>query len=83
MTLGKGTEAGKELTGIISEVERVRDRKKQIGDEEKGIFAAAKAKGYDTKTIRRILTLRGQDTKKREEAETLFDSYMHAIGMLN
>jgi uncharacterized protein (UPF0335 family) len=81
MAIGKGTEAGKELTSIISEVERVRDRKKQISDEEKGIFAAAKAKGYDPKTIRRILQLRGQDQKKREESEALFDSYMHAIGM--
>lgn len=79
--VGKGTVAGKELTGIISEIELVRDRKKQIGDQEKEIFAAAKAKGYDPKTIRRILTLRGQDQKKREEAEALYDSYMHAIGM--
>lgn len=82
MGIGKGTEAaGKELAGIISEIERVRDRKKQITDEEKGIFAAAKAKGYDVKTIRRILKLRGEDNKKREEAEALFDSYLHAIGM--
>lgn len=81
MSVGKGTEAGKELSGFISEIERVTDRIKQIGDERKGIFAAAKAKGYDVKTIRRILQVRGQDQKKREESEALFDSYMHAIGM--
>lgn len=81
MTIGKGTAAGTELSGFISEIERVRDHKKQVADEEKGIFAAAKAKGYDTKTMRRILTLRGQDQKAREEAEALFDSYMHALGM--
>jgi uncharacterized protein (UPF0335 family) len=80
-SVGKGTAAGKELSGIISEIERVRDRKKQIGDQEKEIFAAAKAKGYDPKTIRRILTLRSQDQKKRQESEALFDSYLHAIGM--
>jgi uncharacterized protein (UPF0335 family) len=80
-TIGKGTSAGKELNGFITEIEHVRDRKKQIGDQEKEIFASAKAKGYDPKTIRRILTLRQQDQKKRQEAETLFDSYMHAIGM--
>lgn len=80
-TIGKGTTAGKDLNGIIVEVERVRDRKKQIGDQEKEIFASAKAKGYDPKTIRRILTLRQQDQKKRQESEALFDSYMHAIGM--
>ena len=81
MTIGKSTAAGKELSGFISEIERVRDRKNQITDEEKGIFAAAKAKGYDTKTLRRILTLRGQDQKAREDAEALFDAYMHALGM--
>lgn len=81
MTIGKGTEGGRELIGFISEIELVRDRKKQIGDQEKEIFATAKAKGYDPATIRRILKLRGLDNKKREEAETLFDSYMHAIGM--
>lgn len=81
MSIGKGTAAGKELSGIISEIELVRDRKKQIGDQEKEIFAAAKAKGYDPKTIRRILQLRQQDQKKRQESEALFDSYMHAIGM--
>lgn len=80
-SIGKGTSAGTELSGFISEIERVRDRKKQIGDEEKAIFAAAKGKGYDPKTIRRILTLRSQDQKKRQESEALFDSYMHAIGM--
>jgi uncharacterized protein (UPF0335 family) len=81
MTVAKGSAAGTELSGIITEVERVRDRKKQISDQEKEIFAAAKAKGYDPKTIRRILSLRSQDEKKRQESEALFDSYMHAIGM--
>jgi uncharacterized protein (UPF0335 family) len=81
MSIGKGTKAGAELAGIISEVESVRDRKKQISDQEKEIFAAAKVKGYDPKTIKRILKVRGEDNKKWQEAQALFDSYMHAIGM--
>lgn len=80
-TIGKGTKAGAELSDFISEIELIRDRKKQIVDQEKEIFAVAKAKGYDPKTIRRILKLRGDDNKKHQEAEALFDSYMHAIGM--
>jgi uncharacterized protein (UPF0335 family) len=80
-TVGKGTSAGKELSGFVSEIERIRDRKKQISDQEKEVFASAKAKGYDPKTIRRILTLRAQDQKKRQESEALFDSYLHALGM--
>jgi uncharacterized protein (UPF0335 family) len=81
LALGKGTVAGKELAGIISEIERIKDRKKQISDQEKEQFAAAKAKGYDNKTIRRILKLRATDNKTYQEAESLFDSYMHALGM--
>ncbi len=81
MSIGKGTERGTDLNGIISEIEAVRDRKKNISDQEKEIFASAKAKGYDPKTIRKILTLRAQDKDQREKAEALMDSYMHAIGM--
>ncbi len=79
--IGKGSKAGTELSGIISEIELVRDRKKQISDQEKEILASAKANGYDTKTIKRILALRTQDLQKLQESEALFDSYMYAIGM--
>ena len=81
MSIGKSTKAGTELAGFVSEIEATRDRKKQIGDQEKEIFASAKAKGYDPKTIRRILTIRASDAKKHQEAETLLDTYMHALGM--
>lgn len=80
-SIGKGTKAGKELSSIVSEIEHIRERKKQISDQEKEIFATAKAKGYDPATIRRIIKFRADDNKKREEAEALFDSYLHAIGM--
>lgn len=80
-TIGKGTKAGKELASIVGEIEHVRERKKQIGDQEKELFASAKAKGYDPGTIRRIIKYRAEDNQKREEAEALFDSYLHAIGM--
>lgn len=81
MTIGKGTKVGKELLGIIEEVEGVRERKKQLAEAEKSILQEAKAKGFDTKTIRRIVKMRAEDVSKRQEAEALLDTYMHAIGM--
>lgn len=81
MSIGKGTKIGKELIGVIDEVEAVRERKKQLAESEKAIFAAAKAKGFDVKTIRAIIKMRAEDQAKRQEAETLLDTYMHAIGM--
>jgi len=81
MTIGKGTKSGKELRGLIEEVEGVRDRKKQLSEQEKEIFQRGKALGFDVKTIRSILTLRKLDVSKRQEQEALLDTYMHAIGM--
>lgn len=81
MSVGKGTSAGKQLNGFIIEIERVRERKKQIAEEEKGIFAKLKADGFDAGTIRTILKLRLTDKDKRQKAEDLLHTYLHAIGM--
>lgn len=80
-TIGKGTATGKQLLGFIEEIEGVRERKKQLAEAEKAIMAEAKAKGFDPKTIRKIISMRAEDVAKRQEAETLLDTYMHAIGM--
>jgi uncharacterized protein (UPF0335 family) len=81
VTIGKGTKVGKELLGFIEEIEGVKERKKQLSEAEKSIFQEAKAKGFDTKTIRRLIAMRAEDVSKRQEAEALLDTYMHAIGM--
>jgi uncharacterized protein (UPF0335 family) len=81
VTIGKGTKVGKELLGFIEEIESVKERKKQLSEAEKSIFQEAKAKGFDTKTIRRLIAMRAEDVSKRQEAEALLDTYMHAIGM--
>lgn len=81
MSVGKGSASGKELRGFVEEIEGVRERKKQLGEAEKAIFAESKAKGFDVKTIRRILILRQQKPDDRQEAQDLLDTYMHALGM--
>lgn len=81
MSIGKGTKSGKVLRGFLEEIEGVRERKKQLGEAEKVIFAEAKAAEFDVKTIRKVLQLRAMDTTKRNEAQALLDTYMHAIGM--
>lgn len=80
-TIAKGSEAGKLLNGYVNAIEHTRERKKQIGDEEKAAFAAAEADGFDKPTIRRILTLRGMDKDKRLQADGLLTAYLHALGM--
>ncbi len=81
MTVGKGTKSGKELRGLIEEIEAVRTRKAQLSEAEKEIFQRGKSSGFDTKTMRKVLMLRAQDPAKRQEAQALLDTYMHALGL--
>lgn len=81
MTIGKGAKSAKELRGIVEEIEAVNDRIKQLGEGRTAMFAEAKAKGFDTKTIRKIIALRKQDAGDRAKAQDLLDTYMHALDM--
>ena len=42
---------------------------------------AAKARGYDTKTMRAIVRLRKMENHVRQEAEALLDTYKAALGL--
>lgn len=81
MALGKNTPDGQRLTGYIQEIERIRDEKKQLGEDEKLIFASAKAGGFTPATIRDVLKIRRMKPADRQEAEARLETYLHAIGM--
>lgn len=81
MSIGKGTKDAKRLTEFVQEAERIDEEKRALSDELKALFAAAKAAGFDTKTIRRVLKLRKQDANERDEADALLAVYLHALGM--
>ena len=50
-------------------------------DDIKDVYAEAKGNGFDTKAIRTIVRLRKQDAQERQEAESILDLYMNALGM--
>ena len=47
------------------------------------VYGEAKANGFDVKALRTIVRLRKQDADERREQETILETYMHALGMLN
>lgn len=73
--------AGQRLKSFIERVERLEEEKKGIAEDIKDVYAEAKSTGFDTKTLRRIVSLRKMDAQKRQEADELLDLYMSAIGM--
>jgi uncharacterized protein (UPF0335 family) len=45
------------------------------------VYAEAKARGYDPKTMRTIVRLRKMEKNARDEAEALLETYKAALGL--
>lgn len=73
--------AADQLRLLIERIERLEEEKKGISDDIKDVYAEAKSTGYDTKTIRAIVRLRGMEKHHREEAEALLETYKIALGL--
>lgn len=80
-TLQASTQA--QLRQFIEQIERLEEEKKAIASDIKDKFAEAKAIGFDTKAMRKIIQLRKQSDVERQEEEGILEVYMHALGMLN
>lgn len=75
------TVAAGQLRAFIERIERLEEEKKTIADDIKEVYAEAKGTGFDTKAMRRIVSLRKQDQAERQEAEAMVDLYKNALGM--
>ncbi|MBO6551868.1 MAG: DUF2312 domain-containing protein [Roseitalea sp.] len=71
------------LRAFVERIERLEEEKKTIADDIKDVYAEAKANGFDTKALRKIVAIRKQDQNERLEQEAVLDTYMAALGMLN
>lgn len=81
MTIGRNTEAGRELEGYVERIEKIRVEKKDLGAFEAAIMAEAKSRGYVPKAIRAIVKRRAMKPHDREESDTLITTYEHAMGL--
>ena len=79
--LAEGSIAADELRLLIERIERLEDEKKAIADDVRDVYAEAKSRGYDPKTMRAIVRLRKMESNDRQEAEALLDTYKAALGL--
>jgi uncharacterized protein (UPF0335 family) len=79
--LGHNSVAGDQLRLIIERVEKLEDEKQDIMEFIKSVYGEAKAVGFDTKIIRKLVALRKKDDDTRREEATLLDLYASAIGL--
>lgn len=74
--------AAGQLKAIVERIERLEEEKKEIADQIKEVYAEAKGNGFDTKTLRKVVSLRKKDSEERQEEEAMLDLYLHALGMV-
>ena len=70
-----------QLRLFIERIETLEEEKRGISDDIKGVYAEAKANGYDAKIMRQIVRLRRMERNARIEAEALLDTYKNALGL--
>ena len=82
MTKAKTTFAQGQLKSIVERIERLEEEKKTIAGDIKEVYAEAKGNGFDTKILRKVISIRKKDRNEREEEEAMLDVYLAALGML-
>ncbi|WP_099865435.1 DUF2312 domain-containing protein [Pararhizobium haloflavum] len=76
-----GGVARDQLRAFVERIERLEEEKKTIADDIKDVYAEAKGTGFDTKALRKVISLRKIDKDERMEQEAILDTYLHALGM--
>ena len=77
----KTTFAQGQLRAIVERIERLEEEKKSIAGDIKEVYAEAKGNGFDTKILRKLITIRKKDADERQEEEAMLDIYLAALGM--
>lgn len=76
-----GIAAG-ELRQFIEQFEQLEAEKKDVTEQQKELMAEAKARGYDTKVMKKVIALRKRDKDDIAEEEAILDMYKAALGMV-
>lgn len=77
-----GSNSNGQLRSLIERIERLEEDKKAIAGDIKEVYAEAKANGFDTKIMRKVVALRKKEAAERKEEQSLLDVYMTALGMI-
>ena len=70
-----------QLRAFIERIERLEEEKAAIAGDIREVYAEAKGNGFDTKVLRKIVSIRKQDHAERMEQEALLELYLTALGM--
>jgi uncharacterized protein (UPF0335 family) len=70
-----------ELRQYIERIERIEEELDGAKGDRKDVYSEAKAVGFDTKAIRKIVRIRKMDPTQRQIDEAVEDTYRTALGL--
>ena len=76
-------EARKQLEAIVQRIEHVEEEKRALLDDIKGLYEQAKAQGFDTKALKKVIADRRMDPDERRDLEAMVDEYHSALAFAN
>lgn len=75
-----GAAARDQIRALIARIERLEEDKAGVAADIKEVYAEASSMGYDTKVLRKVISIRKQDAHERQEQEALLELYLGAVG---
>lgn len=70
-----------QLRSLVDRIEKLEEEKKALAQDIREVYTEAKSAGFDTKALRVVVRIRGQDKSERQEHEALVDLYRDALGL--
>lgn len=70
------------LKQYMERLVRLEQDKQDIATDIKELYAEAKNFGFDTKAMRKILSIMKKDRNKQAEEEAILETYLAALGMI-
>jgi uncharacterized protein (UPF0335 family) len=72
--------AREQLKRFVARIERLEEEKASLAADIKEVYAEAKSFGYDSKVLRKVISIRKMDRHEREEQDALTELYLGAVG---
>jgi uncharacterized protein (UPF0335 family) len=81
--IGHNSVAGGQLRTILERIDKLADEKAALMEDMKYVYTEAKGNGFDTKAIRKLVSLRRADRGKLLEDKAMLELYASALGCLD
>lgn len=70
-----------QLRSFIERIERLDEEVKAINQDKAEVYGEAKATGFNTKIMKKVIAIRRQDKDERAEQDAILETYLRALGM--